>query len=83
MHALALVLLVPLTAAAHGAEPRHGIFFWTLQQKGVDSPVHQVPQDGIRMAQLTQTFKDMQCPIDDLREQTFARAALTKLSQER
>ena len=73
MHALALLLLVLLTAAAHGAEPRHGVFFWTLQQKDIDSLVHHVPQDdSVRLAQLRQTFKDMQCPSDDLREETFA-----------
>jgi hypothetical protein len=73
MHAQVLVLLVLLTAAAHTAQQRHGIVFWTLQQEDIDSLVHRVPQDnGIRLAQLRQTFKDVECPGDDMQEQTFS-----------
>jgi hypothetical protein len=73
MRALALSFLVLLAAASHAAEPRHGIFFWTVQQKDVDSLVHHVPQeDSVRLAQLKQTFKDMQCSSNDMREQAFA-----------
>jgi len=73
MRLLASLLLVLLTAAAHAADSRHSVFFWTLAQKDIDSLVHHVPQqDSVRLAQLRQTFRDMQCTGSDLREQTFA-----------
>jgi aminopeptidase-like protein len=72
MRAPALFLLILLAVAARADDQRHGIFFWTLQQKEVDSLVHHVPQeDSIRLAQLKQTFKDVQCSGNDLQEQPF------------
>jgi aminopeptidase-like protein len=67
-------LLIMLTAAAHAADTRHSLFFWTLNQKDIDSLAHHVPQqDGVRLAQLRQTFRDMQCTGNDLHEQVFAK----------
>jgi hypothetical protein len=73
MRAHALLLLVTLAAAANGPEQRHRIFFWTLKPQDVVSLVRHVPQvDSIRLAQLRQTFEDMSCKGDDLREQATA-----------
>jgi hypothetical protein len=75
MRALALLLLVTFVASPDGATQRHGIFFWTLKQQDVESLVRHVPQeDSLRLAQLRQTFQDMECKGDDLREQAFGAA---------
>lgn len=72
MRAPALFLLILLAVAAYADDQRRSVFFWTLQQKEVDSLVHHVPQeDSIRLAQLKQTFKDVQCTGNDLQEQPF------------
>jgi hypothetical protein len=72
MRALALLLLVTLGASADGGAQRHGILFWTLKPQDVESLVRHVPQDdNIRLAQLHQTFEDMDCKGDNLREEAF------------
>jgi hypothetical protein len=72
MRALALLLLITLVAVDAAAQ-RHGVFFWTLKRQDVESLVRHVPQEnGIRRAQLRQTFEDMDCKGDDLREEAFA-----------
>jgi Peptidase family M28 len=73
MRALALLLLVTLAAALGGDAQRHGIFFWTLKPQDVESLARHVPQDdSIRLAQLKQTFEDMDCKGEYLHEQQFA-----------
>lgn len=75
---LVLLLLVPLTATAQsrGAAParehrRPNIVFWKISPKSVDLLLGHVPQsDAIRLAQLKQTFTDLQCGGKRLQEQT-------------
>ena len=67
-----LLLLILLTAASSFADRKHGMIVRAIDQKKIDSMVHHVPQENaIRLAQLKQTFKDVQCTGDDVREQSF------------
>jgi hypothetical protein len=71
MRSVALLLLITLSVA-DGAPQRHGVFFWTLKREDVESLARHVPQlDGMRLAQLRQTFLDMQCSGDNLRQEGF------------
>lgn len=75
---LVLLLLVPLTATAQSrgtaSARQHGrpnIVFWKTSPKSVDLLLGHVPQtNAIRLAQLKQTFTDLQCGGKRLREQT-------------
>lgn len=75
---LVLLLSVSLTASAQsrGADSarqhrRPNIVFWKISPKSVDLLLGSVPQtDVIRLAQLKQTFVDLQCRGKQLQEQT-------------
>ena len=70
MRALAIPLAILLTVASAGADQRPSIIFRNLPKKTVDLLVLNVPQtNSIRLAQLKQTFKDLQCNGENLREQ--------------
>jgi hypothetical protein len=74
---LVLFLLATFTLAqSRGAAPtrqhqRPNIVFWKISPNSVDLLLGHVPQtDAIRLAQLKQTFTDLQCGGNRLREQT-------------
>jgi hypothetical protein len=75
---LVLSLLIAFTASAQsrGAASarehrRPNIVFWKTSPKSVDLLLGHVPQtDAIRLAQLKQTFTDLQCGSKRLQEQT-------------
>jgi len=65
--AISLLLLLPSFAADTDQPPK--IIFWNMQRHSVDMLVHNVPQrDAERLAQLKQTFHDLECKGDNLRE---------------
>ncbi len=67
MRALALTLVL-LTTAFADQKPK--IIFWNMSRPTVDSLVHHVPQtNDLRLKQLTQTFHDLECKGESLREQ--------------
>jgi Peptidase family M28 len=62
-----LVFLLPAFASDANQQPK--IIFWNMQRKSVDMLIHYVPQkDPDRLAQLKQTFHDLECKGDDLSE---------------
>ncbi len=70
MRALAIPLAILLTTIPVGADQKPSIVFRNLPKKTVDLLVLNVPQTNtIRLAQLKQTFSDLQCKGGDLREQ--------------
>jgi aminopeptidase-like protein len=71
MRKLALLFILA-TTLSHADQPKRYIFFVRpIQQKEMDSVVRHVPQENkLRVAQLKQTFKDVQC--GDFHEQAFA-----------
>ncbi|MBB6146105.1 hypothetical protein HNQ77_004075 [Silvibacterium bohemicum] len=71
MRLLALLLIL-LSVDTNAPGQRRGLFFWTMPLQDIVAMVRHVPQDdGIRLAQLKQTFKDMQCTGEEIREQAF------------
>ena len=74
MRALALFLILATTVTNAAQQQQRYIFFVRpIQQKDMDAVIHHVPQqDGLRLTQLKQTFKDVQCGGDNFREQPFA-----------
>ncbi len=80
--ALILALLVPASSgqdSAHKAPQKaqsdtheSGFIFWKMSRHSVDLLLDPVPQsNSLRLAQLKQTFTDLQCQGEHLREQTF------------
>lgn len=75
---LVLLLLAPLAASPQSRgttsaqqHRRPNIVFWKISPKSVDLLLGHVPQtDDIRLAQLKQTFTDLQCGGKRLQEQT-------------
>jgi Peptidase family M28 len=83
MRVLALTLALLLTAAASAQAPiqksnpklpqNSGVIFWKMSPSSVDMLLSNIPQSNtIRLAQLRQTFTDLQCGGSRLREQSFA-----------
>jgi hypothetical protein len=87
MRALALTLVLLAAAAAQNTSPnptqktarnlpnsaQHGFLFWDISRHSVNFLLQPVPQTNpLRLAQLRQTFIDLQCQAPNLREQTFA-----------
>jgi len=69
MRVLAIFLIFLLPAFASDANQPPKIIFWNMQRHSVDILVHTVPQrDAERLAQLKQTFHDLECKGDNLRE---------------
>jgi hypothetical protein len=69
MRVLAILLISLLPAFASDANQPPKIIFWNMQRHSVDMLVRHVPQrDADRLAQLKQTFHDVQCTGDNLRE---------------
>lgn len=82
MRALALTFVLLLAAApaqipaskpAPAPAQNSGIVFWKMAPHSVEFLLNNIPQrDPIRLAQLKQTFTDLQCRGSNLREQRFA-----------
>ena len=71
MRLLAIFLIALLAAFASDVKQQPKIIFWNMQRQSVDMLVHNVPQrDADRLAQLKQTFHDLECKGDNLREST-------------
>ena len=71
MRVLAILFILLLPAFASDTQQPPKIIFWNMQRRSVDMLVHNVPQpDADRLAQLKQTFHDLECKGDNLREQT-------------
>src|SRR5271170_2377937 len=69
MRVLAIFLIFLLPAFASDTPQQPKIIFWNMQRHSVDMLVHNVPQrDPDRLAQLKQTFHDLECKDDNLRE---------------
>ena len=69
MRVLATFLIFLLSAFASDVNQQPKIIFWNMQRQSVDMLVHNVPQrDADRLAQLKQTFRDLECKGDNLRE---------------
>ncbi len=69
MRLLAIFLIFLLPAFASDTPQQPKIIFWNMQRHSVDMLVHNVPQrDPDRLAQLKQTFHDLECKGDNLRE---------------
>ena len=69
-----LVFLVPAFASCACQQPK--LIFWNMQRQSVDMLVHHVPQrDADRLAQLKQTFLDLECRGDNLRERPAGEGA--------
>jgi hypothetical protein len=65
--AIFFILLLPAFASDTNQPPK--IIFWNMQRHSVDMLVHNVPQrDADRLSQLKQTFYDLECKGDNLRE---------------
>jgi hypothetical protein len=76
MSALALMLALLISAAAPAQTPSPTTAqkppFWKMARHSVDLLLQPVPQTNqLRLAQLRQTFTDLQCQGDQLREQAF------------
>ncbi len=78
MRALALTLVLLITAAAPGQNPaqkqeqKPALFRWNISRKDVDLLLKTVPQsDALRFAQLKQSFSDFECKGPQLRDQSF------------
>ena len=79
MRVPALMLVLALAAApaqrapnkpAHPTQPQPNIVFWKMSRASVDMLLTAIPQaDSLRLAQLRQTFLDLQCRGPHLREQ--------------
>jgi hypothetical protein len=80
---LTLALLTAASAQTHPAPPtqksptppakQKTIVFWDMSQHSVDFLLKNVPQTNpVRLAQLRQTFTDLQCRKSDLHEHAFA-----------
>ncbi|MGC2163125.1 MAG: M28 family peptidase [Silvibacterium sp.] len=83
MRALALTFVLLLAAVAPAQtlaskpapapKQNSGIVFWKMAPHSVEFLLNNIPQrDPIRLAQLKQTFTDLQCRGSNLREQSFA-----------
>jgi hypothetical protein len=71
MRTLAILLILATAFSNAEQEKRYIFFIRPIQQKDMNSVVHHVPQENsLRVAQLKQTFKDVQC--GDFHEQPFA-----------
>jgi hypothetical protein len=69
MHRPAISLALFFLAFPAAADNQPKIIFWNMQRSSVDMLVHHVPQkDADRLAQLRQTFHDLECKGDNLRE---------------
>lgn len=79
MRAAALMLVLALAAApaqrppnkpAQPTQPRRNLVFWKMSRASVDMLLSGIPQgDSLRLAQLRQTFHDLQCRGPQLHEQ--------------
>ena len=73
--AIYLALLLPASACALPDDQPPKIIFWNMQRHSVEMLIHHVPQrDTDRLAQLKQTFGDLQCKGENLYEQTAGEA---------
>jgi hypothetical protein len=69
MSLLAIFLFSVLAALASDVGQQPKIIFWNMQRQSVEMLVHNVPQrDADRLSQLKQTFHDLECKGDNLRE---------------
>ena len=85
MRALALTLVLLITAAAPGQNPaqkpdqkqeqKPGLVRWNMSRNSVDVLSHDVPQsNALRLAQLERVFSGLECKSPRLTEQSVAQA---------
>ncbi|HEX3469597.1 MAG TPA: M28 family peptidase [Silvibacterium sp.] len=69
MRALAILLAILLPVFSASAADQSKTIVWNIQRQYVDMRMHHVPQPNAdRLAQLRQTFHDLECKGDRLRE---------------
>ena len=67
--AISLALLISTLASAQSADHQPKVIFWNMKRESIDMLVQHVPQrNADRLAQLKQTFSDLECKGGNLYE---------------